>query len=82
MRNAQKLTITVNVYAGCAIIKQKTKNTSLSKIPKFNRTIVKRDQINVANTPIHGSTISLRCEVWAHQTSLTPSLFIEVPVTS
>ena len=37
MRNAQKLTITVNVYAGCAIIKQKTKNTSLSKIQKIQQ---------------------------------------------
>jgi len=70
------------VYVECAIIKQKTKNTSLSKIPKFNRTIVERDKINVPNTPIHGSIISLRYEVWAHQTSLTPSLLIEVPVTS
>ena len=29
---------------------------------------------------LHGRIISLRVEVWAHRTSLYPTLFIEMPV--
>jgi len=31
---------------------------------------------------LHDRFISLRGEIWAHKNSLTPSLFIEVPVPS
>ena len=31
---------------------------------------------------LHGRIISLRRKVWDHKTSLTPPLFIEVPVLS
>jgi len=30
---------------------------------------------------VYGSIISLREEVWAHKISLSPTLFIEVPVS-
>jgi hypothetical protein len=31
---------------------------------------------------LHDQIISLRDQIWAHRTSLTPPLFIEVPVPS
>jgi hypothetical protein len=43
---------------------------------------VRFDILLVSVKHLHDRITSLRGKVWAHQTSLTPSLFIEVPVPS
>jgi hypothetical protein len=54
-------------------------DTPMNRCVRDNDTPMNR-YVRDNDTP--GSIISLRCEVWTHQTSLSPSLFIEVLVAS
>jgi hypothetical protein len=48
----------------------------------FARSYVRVGILLTFGKDLHGRIISLRREAWDHKTSLTPPLFIEVPVLS
>ena len=78
MRTSLSRRLNIHYYVLCIMFKI----IPFFIIMLFNRLYVRIDILPTYENHFHDRIISLRGQVWAHKTSLTPPLFIGVPVPS